>query len=181
MIKSFLSMFFVWLMLQQSAEAKLIVQTGEARRMGDKVIVKLALKNTFSEKIESVRATLFLMDDKDKVVGQKTEWVIGGSKEKPSLAPGTSTSYNFVLPSQKSFTKTRFVFNRIILDGGKQVDPNTGSEIIAVSSASDSGIESSVVFIDDAQQCFDDFGSWQPHDSVKRDIARGTFYMDCAV
>jgi hypothetical protein len=33
----------------------------------------LTLKNTFNEKIEFARATVFLFNDDDKVVAQKTE------------------------------------------------------------------------------------------------------------
>lgn len=132
MITSILK-FLVTLLLvlgsEKAAQAKLTVKTENPKHGSGKSIVKVTLKNTFEEKVESARATLFLMDDQDKVVGQKSEWVIGGTKDKPGLSPNATTTYNFVVPSDKPFTKTKLIFNRIILDGGKQVDPVKGFEV----------------------------------------------------
>jgi len=111
------------------AQAKLSVQVDKAKQIGEKAVVKLTLKNTFPEKIESARATVFLLNDDDKVVGQSAQWVIGGTKDKPALAPKASTTYNFVIKTDKPFTKTKLIFNRIILEGGKQVDPTKNVEI----------------------------------------------------
>ena len=113
----------------QITHAKLSVQVHDAKQVGEKAVVTLTLKNTFAEKIESARATVFLMNDDDKVVGQNAQWVIGGTKDKPALAPKASMTYNFVIKTDKPFTKTKLVINRIILEGGKQVDPAKNSEI----------------------------------------------------
>ena len=75
------------------ATAALSVKVDEPKTTGKKTIVKIALKNTFTEKIESARATLFLISDNDKIVGQRTAWIIGGTKDKPPLKPGTTTTY----------------------------------------------------------------------------------------
>ena len=112
-----------------TVHARLTVQVDEPKKTGEKAIVKLTLKNTFAEKIESARATVFLLNDDDKVVGQSAQWVIGGTKDKPALAPKASTTYNFVIKTDKPFTKTKLIFNRIILEGGKLADPKTSVEI----------------------------------------------------
>ena len=71
----------------------------------------------------------FLRNNQEKIVGQPSQWVIGGTKDKAALAPDASTTYNFVVPSDKPFAKTKLIFNRIVLDGGKQVDPAKNFEI----------------------------------------------------
>jgi hypothetical protein len=129
LLKPFTLTVGIWLFTAAAAEAKLFVKVDDPTRVGDKAIIKLTLKNTFSDKVKSARATLFLMNDEDKVVGQKSEWIIGGTKDKPGLAPNESTTYNFVVQPEKPFTKTKLIFNRIILDGGKQVDPIRSAEI----------------------------------------------------
>src|SRR5882724_4977164 len=68
--------------------AQLAVTVSPPRIIGQKAIVPLALKNGFTEKIESARAAVFLFDEQGKMAGQATRWVIGGSKEIPGLAPG---------------------------------------------------------------------------------------------
>ena len=52
----------------------------DTKQVGTRVVVKLTLKNTFKERIESARATLFLLNDGGKVVGQATHWVIGDQR-----------------------------------------------------------------------------------------------------
>jgi hypothetical protein len=108
--------------------AKLTVQVQEPKQTSGKVVVKLTLKNSFKEKIESVRATVFLLNDQ-KVVAQATQWVIGGGKDKAPLLPDKITTYNFVINTDKPFTTNRVVFTRIILEGGKQVEPKANVEI----------------------------------------------------
>ena len=66
--------------------------------------------------IQSVRAAVFLLNDQGKVVGQSTSWIIGGSKDKPSNA---KTTYNFVVPTDKPFTKAKLMVERIVLENGK--------------------------------------------------------------
>src|SRR5437879_3811835 len=67
--------------------ADLSVNVDHSKSTDTKAIVKLTMKNTYSTTVESARAAVFLMNDEGKVVGQKTEWVIGGSKTRPALAP----------------------------------------------------------------------------------------------
>jgi hypothetical protein len=112
-----------------SAQAKLIVKVEEPKGPGQKTIIELSIKNSFTQKVESARATVFLIDDNDKVVGQSAQWVIGGTKDKPGLAPKASTTYNFVIKTDKPFTKTKVIFNRILLEGGNQVDPAKNVEM----------------------------------------------------
>lgn len=116
--------------LPVSVEAELIVNVSEPKTASAKALVKLTVQNTFSEKVESARATMFLLNEQEKLVGQATQWIVGGTDEKPALASNASITYNFVIPTDKPFTKTKLIFNRIILEGGKQVDPAKNFEII---------------------------------------------------
>jgi hypothetical protein len=120
---------FILLVPATLLHANLIVKVDEQKTVGKKSVIKMTLKNTFKEKVESARAQIFLLDDNGKVVGQSAQWVIGGSKDKPPLAPDASTTFNFVIPAEKPFTKTKLTFSRIILEGGKVVDPAKSFEI----------------------------------------------------
>jgi hypothetical protein len=106
-----------------AAQAQLEVKVDEPKRVAQKAVVKLTLKNAFKEKVESARATVFLLDDEGKVVGQSTQWVVDGTKDAPVLAPDAEATFNFVVPTEDPFTKTKVTFNRLILEGGKSVDP----------------------------------------------------------
>ena len=106
------------------ANAQLLVSPGVPKVTGKKAVIKLTIKNTFSEKIESARAQVFLLDDKGKVVGQAVKWVIGGTKDKPALAPNAETNFNFVVSSDKPFITNKVTITRLILEGGKVVDVN---------------------------------------------------------
>ena len=112
------------------AQAKLLVKVDEPKTTGNKAVIKLTLKNTFKESVESARATVFLLDERGKVVGQAVQWIIGGTRDKPALAPDATTPYNFVIPTDKPFTRTKVTFNRIILEGGKVVDAARSFEIV---------------------------------------------------
>jgi hypothetical protein len=127
-MKSAIALFTI-LSLLSRADAKLVVKQADPKTTSSKTLVKLTLQNTFSAKVESARATMFLIDTQDKIVGQATQWVIGGTQEKPALASNASTTFNFVIASDKPFTKTKLIFNRIVLEGGKQVDPVKNFEI----------------------------------------------------
>jgi len=109
-----------------AARADLIVNVATPNTVGQKAVVKLNLKNTFPEKIESARASVFLLDEKGKMVGQSTKWVIGGTKNQASLAPGATNSFFFVITSEKPFATTNLAtkvnFNRVVLEGGKLAD-----------------------------------------------------------
>jgi hypothetical protein len=107
------------------AQGALLIKTEKPHIAGQKAAIKLELENTFNEKIESVRASVFLFDDKGKMVGQATRWIIGGTRDKPALAPGARTSYDFVVSIQKPFSKTKLLVNRIVLEGRKLADVTT--------------------------------------------------------
>ncbi|HVU09422.1 MAG TPA: hypothetical protein VHG89_12845 [Verrucomicrobiae bacterium] len=109
----------LWLLSAIAVSAALVVQVAPPKNTGSKIIVKLNLQNTYSEKIQSVRAVIFLLNDQGKVVGQSTSWIIGGGKNKPSLDSNAKTTYNFVVTTDKPFTKTKLIITRMILDGGK--------------------------------------------------------------
>ncbi len=120
---------FVLILSTLIVQAKIVVKMDEARRTGSKSLIKLKMKNAFKEKIESARAQIFLLDDEGKMVGQAAQWVIGGTKDKPPLAPDASTTFNFAIPTDKPFSKTKITFTRIILEGGKLVDAAKNVEI----------------------------------------------------
>lgn len=93
---------------------------------GQKAVVPLALRNGLADKIESARAEVFLLDEQGKMVGQATSWVIGGSHDKPGLAPGATNAFYFVIASDKPFAATnltaKVTLNRLVLEGGKSAD-----------------------------------------------------------
>jgi len=109
-----------------AAQAQLAVRVSPVKVTGQKAIVPLALKNNFTEKIESARAAVFLLDEQGKMVGQSTKWVIGGSRDKPGLASGATNAFHFVIASDKPYTSTNLTakvqFNRVVLEGGKLAD-----------------------------------------------------------
>lgn len=110
------------------AHADLIVTASEPKTTGgQKTVIKLELRNAFPEKIESARAVAFLLDDKGKMIGQSTKWVIGGAKQNPGLEPGKETTFNFVVQNGKSLAPTnltaKLTFSRVVLEGGKLADP----------------------------------------------------------
>jgi len=94
----------LWLMIATTAQAALLVNISTPKTTGSRAIVGLELENTFNQKIESVRAVMFLLNDQGKVVGQDARWIIGGSKDKPALAPAGKAKYNFVITTNKPFT-----------------------------------------------------------------------------
>ena len=65
------------------------------------------MQNSFTNKIESARGVLFLLDDSGKVLGQETRRLIGGTKDRPPLAPGARMSFLFVLQSKAPFTRVK--------------------------------------------------------------------------
>ncbi len=104
------------------AHAELVVRVDEPKQLGQKTIIKLTMKNTFKESIESARAQVFLLDSQGKVVSQTVRWAIGGTKDKPPLAPDKEATFNFVLPNDKPFKTPKVSFSRVILQGGKLAD-----------------------------------------------------------
>jgi hypothetical protein len=107
------------------AGAQLAVTVTPPKVTGSKAVVKLELKNTFAEKVESARAVCFLTDEQGKVVGHATQWVIGGTKDRPALEPGATNAFNFVIATDRATTTNltaRVQFSRVVLEGGKLAD-----------------------------------------------------------
>jgi hypothetical protein len=120
-MKCFYSIPFVVFILLSSAglvNGALALKIGKPKTYGQKAIVKMDLQNTFTNNIESVRAAVFLLNDSGKIVGQETRWILGGTKERPALAPMAKTTFHFVVQSTKPFSKTKVTVTRIVLEGG---------------------------------------------------------------
>lgn len=124
-----LNLLFSILLVSSAAHAALIVKVDAPKQVGKKTVVKLTMKNTFKEKVESARAQVFLTDDKGKVMGTASRWVIGGTKDKPALAPDAEATFNFVVETDQPFSGTKVTFNRVILEGEKLADPVTDVQI----------------------------------------------------
>lgn len=108
------------------ARAQLAVEVSPVKVTEQRAMVPLAFRNNFGDKIESARAVVFLLDAGGKAVGQSTKWVIGGTQDKPGLAPGATNAFQFVITPQKPPTgnlTAKISFSRIILQGGKLADP----------------------------------------------------------
>ena len=132
------SLLAAWLLAAASVNAQLAVSVSPPKITGSKALVKLDIKNTFAEKVESARAVCFLTDEQGKVVGQATQWVIGGSLqtatsgERPALEPGATNSFHFVIATDRITTTNlaaRVNFSRVILEGGKLADVNGAVKI----------------------------------------------------
>lgn len=115
------------------AQAQLSVTVSPPQIVGQKAVVKLAMKNNLTDKVESARAVVFLLDEQGQMVGQSTRWVIGGSKDRPPLAPKHETTFNFVLTSPQPWATTNLTakisFSRVVLPGGKLADVNKDVQI----------------------------------------------------
>jgi hypothetical protein len=121
---------WLWLMAAIVTPAALVVKVAPPKTTGNRTVIALELKNTFTNNIESVRAVVFLLDDQGKMAGQAAHWIIGGIKAKPGLAPDGKTTYNFVVPTDKPFTKTKVMVNRLILANGTSADPIKDVQIV---------------------------------------------------
>jgi hypothetical protein len=118
-----------FLLIATSGWCALLVQVAPAKSTGSKAIIKLSLQNTFSQRIDLVRAAVFLTDEQGKVVGQATRQIIGGGKNNPPLDPAGKAVYYFLVPAAKPFTKTKVLISRIILENNEIVDPVKQSQI----------------------------------------------------
>jgi len=117
---------FGLLMATMAMQAQLAVTVSPPKVVGQKAVVKLAMKNNLADKVESARAVCFLLDDRSNMVGQSTKWVIGGSQDKAGLAAAASRTFNFVVSSPGTWTTTNLTakisFSRVVLSGGKLAD-----------------------------------------------------------
>jgi hypothetical protein len=118
------------------ATAQLAVTVSSPKVTDQKAVIKLIMKNNFTEQIESARAICFLLDDKGKLVGESAKWVIGGVKNRPALEPKKETSFNFVITGSQSFTTTNLTakvnFSRIVLENNKLADAKTDVQIQSI-------------------------------------------------
>lgn len=125
-----LAAILLWPLL---ASAQLAVTVSPVKVAGQKAIVPLAMKNNFTDKIESARAVCFLLDEQGQMIGSATKWVIGGSQDRPGLAPGTTNAFNFVVAAAKPFTTTNLTakvsFSRVVLAGVKLADASTAVSV----------------------------------------------------
>jgi len=118
------SVLLVWSGIVVSAQ--LAVTVAPAKVTGQKAVIRIGMKNTFPETIESARAAVFLADPQGKMAGKTVQWVIGGTKDKPALAPDKESTFNFVVTvGQCAGTNLvpTVVFNRLVLKGGKEANP----------------------------------------------------------
>lgn len=116
-----------------SAQAQLAVTVSPPKITSQKAIVELAMTNNLADKVESARAVCFLLDAQGKMAGESSRWVIGGTKDRPALAPKQGTTFNFVITSSQSFATTnlsaKVSFSRVILEGGKFTNPKASVKI----------------------------------------------------
>jgi len=106
-----------------AVQAQLTVTVSPPKMVGQKAVVKLAMKNNLPEKVESARAVCFLLDDQGKMIGQTTKWVVGGTKDQRVLEPKSETTFNFVITSPQPYISTNLTakvsFTRVVLEGDK--------------------------------------------------------------
>jgi hypothetical protein len=116
-----------------AAHGQLAVTVSPPKVVGQKAVVSLALKNRLADKVESARAVCFLLDERGKMLGQMTRWVIGGSDESRGLPAGATNSFHFVITTDKPILKTnltaKVTFSRVVLEGGKLADPQRDVQI----------------------------------------------------
>ena len=108
--------------------ANLEVSVTEQTSAGNKGLVKLKMTNKFSQGVKGARAWVFLMDDSGKVVGNKAQWIVGGTEENlkkdpDGLAVGEELEASMVVDTQKPFTKTKVTLSKLVLADGNTVDP----------------------------------------------------------
>jgi hypothetical protein len=114
------------ILISLAAYAQLEVAVFPIKIAGQKAVVPLTMTNNLNETVESARAICFLLDDQGKVLGQSSEWVIGGLKSHSDLRPKDGVSFNFIVTSSQPFTTTNLTtkvsFSRIVFEGGRAAD-----------------------------------------------------------
>lgn len=109
-----------------AGHAQLNVTASPVKVIGQKAIVPLTFKNNLSEKIESARAAVFLLDEQGKMISQATKWVIEENGSKTGLPAGATNSFFFVVTASKPFPTTnltaKVTFPRVVLQNGKLAD-----------------------------------------------------------
>jgi hypothetical protein len=125
-MKSIFILAFVLNVLTATVHGQMAATIPPVKIVGQKAIVQLAMTNNLAVSIESARATCFVLDQQDKMIGQSAKWVIGGSKDRPALLPKSGTTFNFVITSPQPLVTTNLTakvsFSRVVLNGGKVAD-----------------------------------------------------------
>ena len=127
-----LSVFISCLAISQT----LSVKVAPLKTIGQKALVELTITNSGTNKIEAARAICFVLDQNGQMVGQSAKWVIG--QNKTSLEPNGQAKFNFVITAPHPLMATNLTakvnFSRLILQGGKQVNPQNNVTIIPAAS-----------------------------------------------
>jgi len=113
--------------------AQLTITVSPPKIIGQKSLVKLAMKNGFASEVESARAVCFLLDGQGKMIGQSTKWVIG--QNHIGLEPQAETTFSFLITNPQSFGTTnltaKVLFSRVTLEGGEPVDVRQSVSVTA--------------------------------------------------
>jgi hypothetical protein len=124
---------FLVLLCSTAASAQIAIMMSPAKIEGNKAVVKLGLKNNFTNTIESARISIYLLDNENKTVGRATRWVIGSGKGQFILPSGGTNVFYFVITAPKPFATTnltaKLIFNRGLLENGKLIDVKRSVEI----------------------------------------------------
>ena len=108
--------------------ANLEVSVTEQLSAGNKGLVKLKMTNKFNQGVKGARAWIFLMDDSGKVVGNKAQWLVGGTegnleKDPDGFQVGEELESSMVIDTQKPFTQTKVTLSKLILANGTSLNP----------------------------------------------------------
>lgn len=109
-----------------TAQAQLTATTSPVKIVGQKATVELAMTNNLPYAVESARATCFLLNNQGEMIGQSSKWVIGGTKDRPSLPAKAGTGYNFVITTPQPLAAANITakvsFSSVVLSGGRLAD-----------------------------------------------------------
>jgi hypothetical protein len=123
----------LFLLCSFAVQAQLAVTVLPVKFTGQKADVLLVMTNNLADSVASARAVCFLLDDQGKMAGQTTKWVIGGTKDRPSLPPKCGATFNFVITSPHPWATTNLTAKvsliRVVLDNGKLLDPAKDARI----------------------------------------------------
>jgi hypothetical protein len=116
----------------------LTVKVSPLKIVGQKTLVELTMTNRGTNRIEAARAVCFVLDQNGQMVGQSAKWVIGQNKTR--LEPNGEAKFNFVITAPHPLMATNLTakvsFSRLILQGGKQANPQNNITIISPTSES---------------------------------------------
>jgi hypothetical protein len=116
----------------------LVVKVSPLKVVGQKALVELTITNQGTNRIEAARAICFVQDQDGRMVGQSAKWVIG--QNKTGVEPKGQAKFNFVITAPHPLVATnltaRVRFSRLILQDGKQVNPENNIIIIPPASKS---------------------------------------------